>query len=291
MILKLKPVLFNKIWGGNKLKLNYNYPADNNCGEAWGISAHPHGSSIVDNSSFKGLTLKELFDNNKELFGNYPGIEFPILVKVIDAKTNLSIQVHPDNDYAKQFDSLGKEECWYILDTDPNTEIVIGHHAKSHNELNKAIDEDKIELLANSFPIKKDDYFYIDAGTLHAICSGTTLLEVQQSSDITYRVYDYKRKQDDGTYRDIHKEQAKDVITVPDNNVNRKHNDIYFTYDILTNATLSTQTAHLHGDYIFIIDGEGTFDKTPVRKGDFIMVTSSSEYEVFGNLTYQKTTF
>lgn len=291
MILKLKPVLFNKIWGGNKLKLNYNYPADNNCGEAWGISAHPNGSSIVDNSSFKGMTLKELFDNNKDLFGNYQGLEFPILVKVIDAKQNLSIQVHPDNAYAKQFDSLGKEECWYILDTDPNTEIIIGHKAKTHKELNIAIDNDSIETLVNSFPIQKDDFFYINAGTLHAICSGTTLLEVQQSSDITYRVYDYKRKQDDGTYRDIHKEQAKDVLTVPDNIVNKKHNDRYFTYNIINNTTSTNQTAHLHGDYVFIIDGKGTFDKTPVIKGDFIMVTSNTEYQVLGTLKYQITTF
>lgn len=291
MILKLQPILFNKIWGGNKLKLNYNYPADTNCGEAWGISAHPNGSSLIENSSFKGLTLKELFDNNKELFGDYKGLEFPILVKVIEAKTNLSIQVHPNNQYAQQFDSLGKEECWYILDTDPNTKIIIGHHAKTHKELNKAIDEDKIEQFVHSFSIKKDDYFYINAGTLHAICSGTTLLEVQQSSDITYRLYDYKRKQTDGTFRDIHKEQGKDVITVPDNNLNRKHNNRFFTYDILTNNTGIEQTSHLHGDYIFIIDGEGSFNKTPVRKGDFIMVTSNYNYKVFGNLKYQKTTF
>ncbi|AIO18625.1 Putative mannose-6-phosphate isomerase YvyI [Candidatus Izimaplasma bacterium HR1] len=293
MIIKMKPVLVQKeVWGGHKIKDNFGYiDAPDRCGEAWGISAHKTFSSVIANTSFKGMTLRELFNNNKELFGNYEGEEFPILVKIIDARDNLSIQVHPNDDYAKQFKSLGKEECWYVLDTNEYTEIIIGHKAKTKEELHKAIDQDRIEDLVNAFPIKKGDFFYINAGTLHAICKGTTLLEVQQSSDITYRVYDYNRLQDDGTLREIHKGKAKDVITVPDNRVNKIHRDRYFTYDIIQNNTLTKEVSHKHGDYIFILEGEGLFDKVPVRIGDFLMVSSSTEYKIYGTLKYQKTTF
>ncbi len=290
MVIKFNPVLMDKIWGGQKLKETYSTSLPN-IGEVWGISAHPSGSSTVLVGEHKGKTLKELFDNNKELFGDFNGKEFPILVKVINAKDNLSIQVHPDDSYAAQFNSLGKEECWLILDTEPGTNIIIGHNASTRDELNKAIDNDTIEELVNVFPIKVDDFFYIKAGTLHAICKGTTLLEVQQSSDITYRVYDYKRKQADGTYRDIHKEQGKDVITVPDKSVLRLPMNKYFKYDILDNSTLSKQTADKHGDYIYILEGNGLFDKTPVKKGDFLMVSAHSRYSIYGSLKYQKTTF
>lgn len=293
MILKLKPVLVEKeIWGGHKIKDIFGYrEASDRCGEAWGISAHKSFSSTIENTQYHGMTLRELFSSNKELFGNYQGSEFPILVKIIDAKDNLSIQVHPNDDYAKKHNSLGKEECWYILDAEENTEIIIGHTATSKTELHQAIDQDNIEYYVQKFPIQKGDFFYIDAGTLHAICAGTTLLEVQQSSDITYRVYDFNRKQDDGTFREIHKNQAKEVLTVPNFNVNRTHNNRYFEYEILENKEIHSTTAHIHGDYIFIIDGEGTFDSVDVKKGDFLMVSSSSEYTISGTITYQKTTF
>ncbi len=290
MILKLEPKFFDKIWGGKKLKDNYHYPTGDNCGECWGISAHPNGSSIISSSPYKGKTLKELFENHKKLFGNYKGSEFPILVKIIDATDNLSIQVHPGNEHAKKENSLGKEECWYILDADKKTEIIIGHKASSIEQLRNGIKNNTLEELCNSFPIEKDDFFYINAGTLHAIRKGTTLLEVQQSSDITYRLYDYNRLQN-GKPRDLHVKQALEVLSVPDEHVHRKHRNTYFTFDILENKTLTNNLAHKHGDYIFIIEGQGTFDKKPVKKGDFLMVTSSSKYQVFGNLKYQKTTF
>lgn len=293
MIIKMKPVFVKKeVWGGHKIKDNFGYfGVPDRCGEAWGISAHKTFSSIIENTSFKGMTLRELYNSNRELFGNYTSDEFPILVKIIDARDNLSIQVHPNDEYASQFDSYGKEECWLILDSEKGTNIIVGHTAETKEELHKAIDEDRIEEYINIFPIKTGDFFYIDAGTLHAICGGTTLLEVQQSSDITYRVYDYNRTQDDGTLREIHKERSKDCITVPNKTVNKIHRERYFSYDIISNTTLTKNEAHKHGDYIFILEGEGLFDKTPVRKGDFVMVSSNTKYKVYGNLKYQKTTF
>lgn len=290
MIIKLEPVFFDKLWGGEKLKKNYNFDVSNQCGECWGISAHKSASSKVLHKEYFGLTLRELYRDHRELFGYYEKDEFPILTKVIDAADNLSIQVHPDDAYAKQFDSLGKEECWYVLDTDKDTDIIIGHNATSKDEFANAIKDGTLENLCKQFPIKKGDYFYIEAGTLHAICSGTTILEVQQSSDITYRVYDFNRLQN-GVPRDLHVDEALDVLSIPDNPLVKEHKDTFFTFDLLDNTTLSKHKASKHGDYIFIIDGVGHFDKTPVRKGDFLMVPSNNDYTVFGNIKYQKSTF
>jgi len=290
MIIKFNPILMDKIWGGDKLKKNYGYQASDKCGECWGISCHPNGLVTVQNSEYKGRTLKDLFDNEKHLFGDYPGKEFPILVKIVSAGDNLSIQVHPDNEYAKRENSLGKEECWYILDAEKDTKIIIGHHAKTKEEFSNAIKDGSLENLCNEFSIKNGDYFYINTGKLHAICAGTTLLEVQQSSDITYRVYDYNRLQD-GKPRPLHINQALDVTNIPDTELLTTHKNTYFNYEILENSTLSTYKSSRYGDYIFIIEGNGSFNRTPVQKGDFIMIPSNKEYKVYGNIKFQKTTF
>ena len=132
------------------------------------------------------------------MFGNEDGKygkEFPLLIKIIDAKSDLSIQVHPDNAYAKEHEngSLGKTECWYILDSEPGTQIVIGHHAKDKEELMQMVEEKRWKDLIREVPVKKGDFYQIDPGCVHAIKGGTVILETQQSSDITYRVYDYDR--------------------------------------------------------------------------------------------------
>jgi mannose-6-phosphate isomerase len=145
------------------------------------------------NGPYKGQTLRDLYNNHRELFGHYKNEEFPIIVKYIDAKEDLSIQVHPDNDYAlKHENSLEKEECWYILDAKADTEIIIGHREKTKDEIRRNLNKDILNIL-NYYPIKANDYFYIPQGTVHAICHDTFLIEVSQSNDITYRFYDYDR--------------------------------------------------------------------------------------------------
>lgn len=290
MIIKFKPVFMDKIWGGKKLKQNYNYNVSDTCGECWGISAHDNGLSVIENTKYQGMTLKDLYKDHRELFGNYQNPEFPILVKIVDASKNLSIQVHPNSEYAKRENSLGKEECWLILDAEPQTEIIIGHKALSKDDFIKALDDHTVEELCSSHSIKKGDFFYIETGTLHSIKKGTTLLEVQQSSDITYRVYDYKRLEN-GKLRELHIDKALDVLNIPDKGLVTSHINNHFNYEILTNTTLKSIKAHHHGDYIFIMEGQGSFNKTPVKKGDFLMVTAATDYQVFGNMQYQKTTF
>lgn len=215
-LLFLKPCMKHVVWGGNKLRDEFGYEdAGDSTGECWGISAHPNGDCLISSGRFAGMTLSKLYAEHRELFGNITAEEFPLLVKILDSKQGLSIQVHPDDTYAKTHEGgRGKAECWYIIDCPENASLVIGHHAKNRDELKKLIEEGKYEELIREVPVKKGDFIQIDPGTLHAIRGGFTILETQQNSDITYRVYDYGRKVN-GKERELHVKQSMEVITVP----------------------------------------------------------------------------
>lgn len=211
----LQPVFHGKLWGGRRLEEDFGYELpDGPVGECWAISAHPNGDCKVVGGAWDGKFLSELWAEHRELFGNIEGDEFPLLIKILDAQDDLSIQVHPDDEYANEHEngSLGKRECWYILDAREGGDIVVGQRAANREEFGKMIDEGRWDDLLNKVPIKAGDFFQIDPGTVHAILGGTLVLETQQSSDVTYRVYDFDRRQDDGTFRELHIEQAKDVV-------------------------------------------------------------------------------
>ncbi len=216
-LLFMEPVFKEAIWGGTKLRdvFGYEIPSDTT-GECWAVSAHKNGDCRIDGGKYDGRLLSSLWEEKPELFGNYPGDQFPLLVKIIDAKNDLSIQVHPDDAYAKIHEngSLGKTECWYVLECEPDTDIVIGHHAKDHEEMESMIREQRWSEFIRKVPVKKGDFFQINPGCLHAIKGGTLILETQQSSDITYRVYDYDRLSD-GRPRQLHVEQSIDTIVAP----------------------------------------------------------------------------
>lgn len=215
--LLLKPVLQEKIWGGKKLRevFGYDLPSDKT-GEAWAISAHPNGPSLVENGPYKGLTLAEVWDKHREVFGNAEGEVFPLLTKILDAADDLSVQVHPDDRYGMEHEGeLGKTECWYVIDADKGAEIIYGHHAQTKEELEQMIIDGKWDELLRRIEVKKGDFFYVPSGTIHAIGGGITILETQQSSDTTYRVYDYDRKDDQGNLRELHIKQSVDVTAVP----------------------------------------------------------------------------
>lgn len=196
----LEPTLKTLIWGT----------------EQWGISGHSNGDNRVLNEEYGNMTLSQLWQTKPELFGNISSDRFPLLTKIIDAKDDLSIQVHPDDEYAKKNEngSLGKTECWYIMDATPNATIVIGHNANSREEVVSMIEKKQWKSFIREIPVHKGDFFFIEPGTVHAIKGGTVILESQQSSDITYRVYDYDRLQD-GKPRPLHVKQSIDVITAP----------------------------------------------------------------------------
>ena len=213
-LIMLKPVLHNNIWGGRRLEeFGYELP-DGPVGECWGIAAHPHGDCEVDGGPYDGMTLSQLWYEHHELFEGAVGDRFPLLVKVLDARESLSIQVHPDDDYAFEHEdgSLGKSECWYVLDARENGQIIVGQHAHNRAEFAQMVEEGRWEDLENLVPIQPGDFFDIRPGTMHAIMGGTMILETQQSSDVTYRVYDFDRRQADGSLRELHLQQAMDVI-------------------------------------------------------------------------------
>lgn len=213
---KLIPSVADYIWGGRRLIEEYGIKTNKDpAAEAWVLSCHSAGPSTVEDGEFKGQTLEQVWENHKEICGtNGNKFEFfPILIKFIDAKNNLSIQVHPDNDYAMRVEGeYGKTEAWYILDCDEGAELILGFNREvSVEEFKKAAQSEEMLNIVNKVKVKKGDLFFIESGTLHAICKGILLAEVQQNSNTTYRVYDYGRVGADGKPRALHIDKAADV--------------------------------------------------------------------------------
>ena len=307
-ILKIQPVFKEMIWGGHKLRDIYGYdiPSDQT-GECWAISGHKNGDCIIGDGEYQGKSVAWLFENHRELFGDVEGNQFPLLVKIIDAKNDLSVQVHPNDEYAgKHENSLGKTECWYVLNTDEGTKMVMGHHAKTKEEFVKAIENDDYDHLLNSFEIHKGDFFYIPTGTIHAICSGSLIYEAQQSSDITYRVYDYHRKDKDGNERQLHVQQSIDVTSVPslhssntlftnshlDNGSKTRYVDSeFFVVDCYRLTGENTILNDKPFQMVSILEGEGIMDGQAVKKGDHFIVCSDQNEVVYdGVMTIMITT-
>ena len=301
----LKGVLQEKIWGGTKLKDEYGYdiPSDKT-GELWAISAHPNGVTTVLNGEYKGQSLDKLWENNRELFGDQKGDVFPLLTKIIDAQNDLSVQVHPDDEYGLTHEGeLGKSECWYILSADPVSKIIYGHTAKSKEELRKRIEAGEWDELLKEVEVKAGDFFYVPSGTIHALGSGVMVLETQQSSDTTYRLYDYDRVDDEGNLRDLHIEQSIDVTTVPaeDNPVDPVtrdvkngqlttlvSNDFFSVYEWKINGPVSFEQESFY-TLVSVIDGEGTLNADgntySISKGDhFVLPSQIQNWELDGNL-------
>lgn len=224
MILFLKSIFKERIWGSKYFKEVLNYPLNDELyGEMWSVSAHKEGDCIIDGGLFNGKTLSEVYKSHKELFGTNDE-EFPLMVKLIHTSADLSVQVHPDDDYAKKVENQnGKTECWYFINN-PKNPIVLGHTAKSKEELKKAIEQGTLENLLKKVDVRKDDFVLIKAKTIHALTEGILVVEIQQSSDVTYRLYDYNRKDKFGNLRQLHIEKALDVINVPDNEEHKVYN-------------------------------------------------------------------
>lgn len=302
-ILFLNPVFKEMIWGGNQLaeKFGYEIPGDRT-GECWAVSAHPNGDCTVREGEYAGRKLSELFKEEPELFGNLPLDRFPLLIKIIDAKADLSIQVHPDDAYAKVHEngSLGKTECWYILDCPEDATLVVGHNAGSREELKEMIDQKRWSELIREVPVKKGDFIQINPGTVHAIKGGLMILETQQNSDITYRVYDYDRLSN-GKPRELHVQQSIDVITVPapsaEDSVSHAADlpantmneliacDYYKVYKLTVTEPVSFEQEHPFL-IMSVIEGEGLVNGQMIRKGDhFILPSGFGKVELQGDMT------
>jgi mannose-6-phosphate isomerase len=281
MILKLKPVFKSKIWGGTKLIDLFQYQTEeSNIGECWGVSAIPGSESTIVSTPFEGWSLKRLWEEKRDLFGHHPASSFPLLVKFIDAADDLSIQVHPDDVYAAKVGSYGKTECWTILDANPGSTILVGHHAKTKKEFMEYIDSRRYLELVKRYPLKKGDRFFIEPGTIHAICKGTTLLEIQQSSDLTYRFYDYGRLEN-GTPRPLHLEDAIAVSKIPDDQIRTDFRNPYF--EVIDPVLQGVRTAGMHGDFLIVLSGSGSVDAIQVHPGEFFFVPANQTYAIDGN--------
>ncbi|MGN0482713.1 MAG: GH1 family beta-glucosidase [Lachnospiraceae bacterium] len=301
-ILFLEPVFTHNIWGGTRLRDDFHYPVEgDDIGECWGVAAHQNGDCTIKEGTFAGKKLSELWKTQPDLFGNVDIDRFPLLIKIIDAKADLSIQVHPNDAYAKENEngSFGKTECWYIVDCEPGSTLVIGHNAKTKEELEDMIHNKKWNDFIREIPVKKGDFIQIDPGTVHAIKGGILILETQQNSDITYRVYDYDRLSN-GKPRELHVEKSIDVITVPAKSVEdsvvsavglpkNQLNELYscsyykvFKLDVEGKAEFDQSYPFL---IMSVLEGDALLNGQHVKKGDhFILPAGYGKVEIEGNL-------
>ena len=244
-ILKLTPSCKDYLWGGSRLRTDFGVQSDlNPLAEAWVLSCHPDGPSYLPD----GTMLADYLAAHPEAAGtDCKKFEmFPVLTKFIDAKESISIQVHPSNEYALEHEhQYGKTEMWYVLDCEPGAFLYYGFdHEISREELEERIRNNTLTEVLNAVPVKKGDCFFIPSGTLHAICKGVVVVEVQQNSNVTYRVYDYGRVGADGKPRALHVKQALEVMrrTPPEQHDFSPHlaKCDYFTVDVVAGCLLYT---------------------------------------------------
>ncbi len=304
--LKFKSILKEKIWGGQNLKscLNKELPTNKNIGESWELSGVKDNISIIENGYLAGSNLQELIEVymgdliGDRVFDQF-GLEFPLLIKFIDANDVLSIQVHPDDELAqKRHNSFGKTEMWYVVHAEKDAELISGfkhkidkdhylHHLKN-NELPKILNSEKV---------KPGDVFYIPAGRVHAIGSGIVLAEIQQTSDITYRIYDWDRKDNDGNSRDLHTDMALDAIDFKaydsyktiykahNNRTSRILTSNYFETNIVEFNDVIEKNYNRLDSFVIFMCIEGKFEinyneseTIPVEKGETILIPAVIEH-------------
>ena len=298
--LTFDPIFKERIWGGEKLRTELHKPIHQPLiGESWEVSTVKGDVSVISNGTLKGTSLQALIEQTPEaLLGSAVykrfGTDFPLLIKFIDAAQDLSIQVHPDDALAKaRHNSFGKTEMWYIMEADPNASIIIGFNRNvSKEEYQSHLENKTLSQLLNYEKVSHGDMFFIPAGKIHAIGAGVLLAEIQQTSDITYRVYDFDRKDKHGNYRELHTELALDAIdferkddfrksySSTENTVNPAVASPYFTTDYLkitqeTPLTLSGDSFHI---YIGVA-GKGCLQygdmELPLEKGQTLLVPAS----------------
>ncbi len=307
--LKLDPAFKDYLWGGTRLRDDFGKKCDyDKVAESWELSCHKDGNSVIANGEYAGKTLAEYIKRcGKTVLGtNCARFEqFPILIKLIDAKDNLSVQVHPDNEYAQRVEGeYGKTEMWYIVDCDEGAELLYGFkHNITKEEFKTRIENNTLLEVTNSVPVKKGDVFFIEAGTLHAIGKGILIAEIQQNSNTTYRIYDYGRVGADGKPRQLHIDKAVDVtnlcpakpypVTEPftENGAVKRllAKSNYFTvYTVDTSEKASFKADETSFHSILLLEGSAELDcggeKLSLKKGDSVFVPAGcGEYSLTGS--------
>lgn len=315
--MKLKPAVKDYLWGGTRLREEYGIDAPlDKLAEAWMLSCHPQGEDFVENGRYQGLTLTQAIEQmGAGCLGTHAQKfdYFPILIKLIDAKDHLSVQVHPDDAYARRAENeFGKTEAWYILDAEEGAELIYGFSREiTREEFRRRIAEETLLEVVNRVPVKKGDLFFIEAGTLHAIGKGILLAEVQQNSNTTYRVYDYGRVGNDGKMRELHVDQAVEVTRcAPPSHGSKpqgepKRFDGYtktllvscglftaHTLEISSHAVLTADESSFVS--LIVLDGEGMLTSCgqvmPLCKGESVFLPAGSgECRIEGAITVLET--
>lgn len=303
--IRFENLYYEKIWGGRDLiDFRDNLP-DGNIGESWDIACHPNGTGIVANGEFKGIRFDELIkEYGTRIVGTKVSLEkLPLLVKLINSREKLSVQVHPGDEYAAKYEGdYGKTEAWYVVDAKPDATLIVGTKDCTKEEFEAAIKSGKVEKYLNKIEVKKGDCFLINSGLIHAICEGVIIAEIQQNSDVTYRVYDYGRP------REIHVEKALAVTNFELQCENLKGEEIafdgykksllckneYFGIEKLTIAeTLEDSSDSDKFAILTCVEGEGIIEgngySEKIKMGDSYLIPAAlGTYEIKGELTVLK---
>lgn len=316
-IFKFQPLLKSTLWGGERI-IPFKHLNDNmeNVGESWEISGVKDNETIVSEGQYKGKKLNDLVAElkeklvGKECYKRY-GDEFPLLIKFIDARHDLSIQVHPTDEIAKkQGRERGKTEMWYLMDSAPGAKLYSGLKKKiTPEEYKKMVEDDTICDALAQYAVKEGDVFFLPAGRIHAIGAGCFLAEIQQTSDVTWRIYDFKRKDKNGNYRELHTQQASEAIdyAVYDNYrteytpVQNQRQEVvkcqYFTtsiFDLTSDGGEKNLDYTDHDGFVILIGvkGEGTLtnangESTSLSTGETILIPATeTKFKVTGNVRF-----
>jgi mannose-6-phosphate isomerase len=300
--IKFKSLYYDKIWGGRGFEVFRDDLPEGKRGESWDVACHPNGMSIVANGNFSGMRFDELIEKegDKLLGTKIDKDNFPLLVKLINATDNLSIQVHPDDEYANRVENqMGKTEAWYVIEALPGASLIVGtKEGCTIEEFKEGILSGKLESYMNRIPVKKGDVYFIQSGMVHAICEGVTVAEIQQSSDVTYRVYDY------GRGRELHIDKALDVVNLNLKGKNTRgikvekegYSKTYlclsekFTMELYDISSKVDECSDEERFYIFTcVDGQGSivYDNgmEEIKKGDSLLIPATlGEYTLKGNM-------
>ena len=311
----LEPYVSETIWGGRRLIDEYGIVTEkSNAAEGWMLSCHESGLCRIANGELKGRTLREVYLDNPEICGKNAGRfdDFPILIKFIDARDDLSIQVHPTDEYCKKTGKgQSKTECWYVLDTAPGAALILGFREKiGSEEFRRLIEEGRLTDAVEKYDVKKGDFFFIESGTLHAICKGVLLAEVQESSNTTYRVFDYNRVGKDGKPRELHIDDAV-AVTKCEPYIPSQYCKDETLYNgakhILAECPLfNVAELRIDGNFsgsadessfvsLLVLDGEGKLEtangSVSLEKGISVFIPADSgEYSITGKLNILETT-
>lgn len=317
--LKFRPIPQERIWGGSRLAPMFQLDTEKKIGEVWTLSDHPSAPSECVNGEWKGYTFSHILqrDPDEYLGQAWSGQRFPLLIKFLHAEDDLSVQIHPDDDYAEKHEKdFGKTEAWYILDADPGAKINYGHTFQHREDYFRAIEDKRVPDYLQYEPVTAGDFFFVPSRTLHALLKGTMVVEIQQTSDVTYRVYDWDRVNDKGESRTLHVDKAADVMRFssspepPQRQTLRENESVvhqrlvqcpYFSIEKLDYRSATPyELRHVSPDnpsVLVVLEGEGvlrdpngTRDALHMEQGDTVVVpVSMSDYTIEGNVSLLRT--